>query len=107
MSNKGAPMAQSKDDAILAKLDVLTIAQHHTAALVAEVNIHIKGNGGKGLHQRTNEVEAWIKTHPVACPVDTKAMERRQKWALAIFGAIMAVITLLINVLPPLFVKGG
>ena len=99
-------MPQSKDDVILAKLDLLVLAQHHTATAVADLNIHIKGNGGKGLHQRTNEVEAWVKTHPVVCPVDTKAMERRQKRFLAIWGSILGTVTLLANLIP-MWLKGG
>ena len=103
-------MPQSKADAILAKLDERKDAQHATAATVNELNVHIKGNGGKGLHQRMNETEAWreewVKVHPLKCPLDTKELSRRQARILAIWGAVVATVAFLSNLIP-MWLKGG
>jgi len=98
-------VAQSKTDTILAKLEEIRAEQHQTAVEVRDLVVHVKGNGGKGLHQRMNKAEEWIAERPAKCPLDVVELDRSQRRRIAIVGIILAAITIGVNVILQLIGK--
>ena len=86
------PPNKSKTDAILEKLDTLQKEQHDTAMQVQDLVLHIKGNGGKGLHQRMDDVEKWQDEHPAVCPVDSEGLHRKRMWEIALIGLVVSIV---------------
>ena len=91
---------KSKTDKILEKLDKLQSEQHATAMQVQDLVLHIKGNGGKGLHQRMDEAEAWQGKHPAVCPVDPEVLHRKRMREIALIGVVVAIVAAIAGILP-------
>jgi len=96
------PPNKSKTDVILEKLDQLQKEQHDTAMQVQDLVLHIKGNGGKGLHQRMDAAEKWQDDHPAVCPLSAEELHKRRMREIALYGVIVAVISLAVNIGWPL-----
>lgn len=84
------------------KLDTILVELGQLSTKVGELTIHIKGNGGKGLQQRMDDTERWIgdweKGRPRVCPLNTEELQKRQARQIAILGVVLAVFTLVVNV---------
>jgi len=83
---------KSKTDTILEQLVQLRKEQHDTAMQVQDLVLHIKGNGGKGLHQRMDAAEKWQEEHPAVCPVDPEIMHRKRMWEIALIGLVVSIV---------------
>jgi len=84
-------MALTKTDAILGKLDELQ-------RQVGELVVHVKGNGGKGLHQRMDAAETWQDAHPAVCPLSRGELHKRRMREMALYGVIVAAVSLVVNI---------
>jgi len=103
--------SKSKTDVILEKLDQLQKEQHDTAMQVQDLVLHIKGNGGKGLHQRMDAAEKWQNEHPTVCPLSAEELHKRRMREIALYGLIVAIVSLAVNIgwpwLQSLIQRGG
>jgi len=86
------PPNKSKTDVILEKLDQLQREVKEIDGKVDGLNIHIKGNGGKGLHQRVDDLEKWKGGRPAMCPVDSEGMHRKRMWEIALIGLVVSIV---------------
>lgn len=100
-------MAPTKTDAILQKLSDLQSEQHATTLQVSDLVIHVKGNGGKGLHQRMNDLEEWREERPQVCPLSREETHKRHTREIALYGVIVAAVSLAVNLGWLLLTRGG
>ena len=67
--------------------------------IVGKMEVHIEGNGGRGLLQRQNEtevrqeaVEKWMGQRPVVCPATAKEVMKTVARTVAIATAVLSLI---------------
>lgn len=67
--------------------------------IVGKMQVHIEGNGGKGLLQRQNEtdvrldeVKEWQDKRPKVCPATAKEITKSLSRGIALASAIIALI---------------
>jgi hypothetical protein len=75
---------------------------------VTKLLVAVMGNGTKGLAQRVDEMEEWMKDHPRVCPLEAHIeetvntpKERKTSWwtvFASVFGAIGVIGSLLVAI---------
>lgn len=67
--------------------------------IVGKLEVHIEGNGGKGLLQRQEEMEGrqdaaekWMGKRPIVCPATAKEVMKSIGRAVAIATAVLSLI---------------
>lgn len=86
-------------DAQTETLQQIREAQQGTDRKVDELVVHVKGNGGKGLQQRMDALEEWRELRPQTCPLSREEIHKRRALEMALYGVVIAVVTLAVNVI--------
>ena len=78
------------------KLDKARELALENAKKIEALFLSLKGNGGKGLYQRIDEIERWIKHHPKECEAAHQLSRReiiaRRALEAVIIGIIVGAI---------------
>lgn len=84
-----------------------------TNTKVGQLEVHVKGNGGKGLIQRMNTSEEWqgkhenrnvswherhLKDHPAA-PLSRKEILKRRGLEVAVIGIVITILQITLKLL--------